>query len=107
MWESVAEAPVRTSRLKACQRVFMKPGAVGGEAAKDDARQLWRRWQRLRHRFDGDVRGTVRRKAIDAGGDCGKRHRREAVLAADLDRTAIAGDKQRVFVETSAIPHRA
>src|SRR5262245_63251948 len=48
---SVAERSVRTRPLKAVHRFFMKPGAVGREAAKDDARQRWSRWQSFGQRF--------------------------------------------------------
>src|SRR5581483_9878741 len=72
MRESVAKAQVRTRPLKARHCRFMKPGAIRGEAAEDDLGQRWRRWQRLRHRIDGDAGRTVRREAIHAGGDRGK-----------------------------------
>jgi hypothetical protein len=84
----------------------MKPGAIGGEAAEDDARHRRRGWQRISHRFHGDARGTIGRKAIDAGGDRGKGNRAEIVRATERDRGRIAGCEQFVLAAAAAIPDR-
>lgn len=85
----------------------MQPAAVGREAAEDDLGHRRRSRQSVNDGSDRNTGGTIRGKAIDAGRNCRKGDRCEAVLLAQFDRAAVAGGKQVVLAERAAIPHRS
>src|SRR5262249_55995838 len=74
--------------------------------AEEEGRQGGCRWQRFGYRRNRDARGAIGRKAVDAGRDRRKSHRSKVMLAAKLNRAAIAGGEQIVFVEAATVPHR-
>src|SRR5262249_16297332 len=77
------------------------------EAAEHDAREAARGVRDLcRHGADGDARRALRRKAIDAGRDGGKRDRAQALRGRERQRRAITGRKQVVLALVAAAPHR-
>ncbi len=76
------------------------------EAAEDHAEDGGRRRQHIDGRGDGDARGAVGGKAIDAGGNGGKRNRYETLRLTKLDRAAIAGCQCLGFTLPAALPDR-
>jgi hypothetical protein len=85
----------------------MQLRTVLGEAAKDNAGDSRRRFQRADDGGDRDGRGTIGRETIDAGGDRGKGDRGKAVGLTQLDRAAIAGGQCGVFTLAAAVPYRS
>ena len=78
---------------------------MGGEAAEYDLCHQRRRRQRIDDGSHRNTGGAVGRKAIDAGRNRWKGDRCEAVLLAELNRTAIAGGEQTVLAERTAVPN--
>ena len=84
----------------------MQLAAAPGKAAKYDAGQRGRRRQRFYRRGDRNFRGTFCWKSKDAGRNRGKRHRFEIVVAAKLDRTAIARGELLILPTIATVPDR-
>jgi hypothetical protein len=55
---------------------------------------------------DGDARGQIRRKTIDASRDGWKRKRHQTMTRAEINRGAIARRQQFVLAMIAAVPHR-
>src|SRR5262245_31508085 len=104
-----APKKTRESRQPECgERVVVVGGRVGREAAEHDARDAaWRVRDVRRHCADRDARGALRREAVDAGRDCGKGDRGEALRAGERQRGAVAGGEEIVLALIAAAPHRA
>lgn len=83
---------------------------IGGglrEAAEDDAPNAARcRGEFSRNRSDGDARGAVSRKSVDAGRDGRKRERDKTVGGGEVERGAIARRQHLILATSAAAPHR-
>ena len=66
-----------------------------------------RRGEFGRNRADGDARGAVGWKAIDAGRDCRKRERHQPARRGEIKRGAITRRQQFDLTMIATIPHRA
>ena len=84
----------------------MQLAAAPGKAAKYEAGQRGRRRQRFYRRGDRNFRGTFCWKSEHAGRDRWKRHRFEIVVAAKLDRTAIARGELLILPTIATVPDR-
>jgi hypothetical protein len=85
----------------------VQPRTVVGEAAKDNAADNRRGFQRADHRGHRDISGAIGREAINAGRDGGKGNRCQAVGLAQLDRTAIARGQRLVLTFAATMPDRS
>src|SRR5262249_58124635 len=59
------------------------------------------------HGGDRDAGGTVRRKAADAGRDCGKCDSAQAVVGGEREAVAVAGREQYLLAAFPAAPNWA
>ena len=84
----------------------MQLAAAPGKGAKYKAGQRGRRRQRFYRRGDRNFRGTFCWKSEDTSRNRGKRHRFEIVVAAKLDRTAIARGELLILPTIATVPDR-
>ena len=78
---------------KAAEHRPLKPTRIGRDLRNDSS--------------DRDACGTIRRECVDAGGDCRKCDRAQAVLEGEHERGSIARGEKLLFVRRAAFPHRA
>jgi len=82
-------------------------GVLGKTAENDTPNSARRRGQFSGNGSDGDARGAIRRKTIDARRDCGKRERRKAMSCSEIERGAVTRRQQFLLAMRPTTPHRA
>jgi hypothetical protein len=102
---SVTAGSVRTRGAGLRHRLRMLPGAGVGKTAEDNARDRRSRGQRVDRGRNGDPRGAIGRKTVNAGRNGRKGNRGKAMGLHECDRAGVAGRQCLIFLLAPAVPH--